>query len=236
MSYPTRVLATDRTMWVKTLNIAIKVALVLTFAVAVVFEPSGVEGKGMEFRAPAFLGSAVLVPVIAIARKWDPFPHTADALLAAPFFLDTFANTAGFYERFNATDDVLHLVNWILLVGAFHAFRFRNVHHRNDALLLGYGIGGLAIIWWEAFEWLLSTDGPLTGNLELGYTDTVGDLILSSSGGLVGSIIAIVVLGPRRDASEAIATGSGRGPGPAGRSRLEVLAEEVEGSGPGLRG
>jgi hypothetical protein len=198
MHYPTRVLSFDRLPAVKWANIAIKVALVLTFAVAIVFEPSGAQGKGMEYRAPAFLGSAILVPLIAIRRRWIPFPHTADGLLAAPFLLDTLANTAGFYERFNATDDVLHLVNWILLVGAFHAFRFRNVHHRNDALLLGYGVGALAIIWWEGFEWLLSTEGPLTGGggLALGYTDTVGDLILSSSGGLLGSALAIAVLGP----------------------------------------
>ncbi len=198
MQFPTRVLSYDRMKWVMMANVAIKVALVAAFAVAIIFEPSGAQGKGMEYRAPAFLGSAVLVPVIAIKRKWVPFPHTADALLAAPFMLDTIANTGGFYERFNATDDVLHLVNWILLVGAFHAFRFRNVHHRKDALLLGYGVGGLAIIWWEGFEWLLSTEGPLTGGkgLALGYTDTVGDLILSSSGGLVGSVIAIYLLGP----------------------------------------
>lgn len=199
MGYPTRVLGTDRDDRMKYVNYAVKAALVATFAVAIIFQPTGVIGKGMEFRAPVFLGSAILVPVIAKVRKWEPFPHTADALLASPFLLDTFANTAGFYERFNMTDDVLHLVNWILLVGAFHAFRFRNVHHRADALLLGYGIGGLAIIWWEGFEWLLSTDGPLTGNLELGYTDTVGDLILSSSGGLLGSFIAIRLLGPTGD-------------------------------------
>lgn len=199
MQYPTRVLAYDRATWVKAANIAIKVALVAAFAIAIIFEPSGAQGKGMEYRAPVFLGSAIFVPVIAIMRKWEPFPHTADALLASPFLLDTVANTAGFYERFNVTDDVLHLVNWILLVGAFHAFRFRNVHHRNDAILLGYGIGGLAIIWWEGFEWVLSTEGPLAGDgggLALGYTDTVGDLILSSSGGLLGSILAIAVLGP----------------------------------------
>ncbi len=197
--YPTRVLALDRATWVKVANITIKVALIVTFAIAIIFEPSGAQGKGMEYRAPAFLGSAILVPVIAIVRGWNPFPHTADALLASPFLLDTFANTAGFYERFNMTDDVLHLVNWVLLVGAFHAFRFRNVHHRRDAILLGYGVGGLAIIWWEGFEWLLSTEGPLTGDgegLSLGYTDTVGDLILSSTGGLLGSIITIFVLGP----------------------------------------
>lgn len=198
MNYPTRVLAYDRAAWVRIANITIKLALVTAFAIAIIFEPSGAQGKGMEYRAPAFLGSAIFVPLIAVKRRWDPFPHTADALLAAPFLLDTMANTAGFYERFNATDDVLHLANWILLVAAFHAFRFRNVHHRRDALLLGYGIGGLAIIWWEAFEWLLSTEGPLTGGkgLELGYTDTVGDLILSSSGGMVGSILAIYLLGP----------------------------------------
>lgn len=201
MEYPTRVLSYDRASWVKALNITIKIALVATFAIAIIFVPPGVVGKGMEFRAPGFLGSAILVPVIAKVRRWDPFPHTADALLAAPFLLDTVANTAGFYERFNATDDVLHLLNWILLVGAFHAFRFRNVHHRNDALLLGYGVGALAIIWWEAFEWLLSTDGPLTGNLELGYTDTVGDLVLSSSGGLLGSFLTIALLGPPRESA-----------------------------------
>lgn len=199
MDEPTRVLSLDRLSATKWINIAVKVALIATFAVAIIFEPSGAQGKGMEYRAPAFLGSAVLVPVIAIRRGWRPFPHTADAMLAAPFLFDTFANTAGFYERFNATDDVLHVVNWVLLVGAFHAFRFRNVHHRRDALLLGYGVGGLAIIWWEGFEWLLSTEGPLTGDgqgLSLGYTDTVGDLILSSSGGLLGSILAIGLLGP----------------------------------------
>ncbi|MEM9134788.1 MAG: hypothetical protein AAF962_23455 [Actinomycetota bacterium] len=210
MGEPTYVLTYDRTTWAKWLNIAVKVALVTTFAIAIIVEPSGAQGKGMEYRAPAFLGSAVLIPVIAIVRSWDPFPHTGDALLAAPFFLDTFANTAGFYERFNVTDDVLHLVNWILLVGAFHAFRFRNVHHRRDALLLGYGIGGLAIIWWEGFEWLLSTEGPLAGDgggLALGYTDTVGDLILSSSGGLLGSFLAIRLLGPRSERAEELPGG-----------------------------
>ncbi len=198
MHYPTRVLSYDRASWVRIANLAIKIGLVAAFAVAIIFEPSGAQGKGMEYRAPAFLGSAIFVPLIAKLRNWNPYPHTADALASAPFLLDTVANTAGFYELFNVTDDVLHLVNWILLVGAVHAFRFRNVHHRRDALLLGYGIGGLAIIWWEAFEWLLSTEGPLTGGkgLALGYTDTVGDLVLSSSGGLVGSILAIYVLGP----------------------------------------
>lgn len=200
MEYPTHVLRLDREPWVKAANIAIKVALVACFFVAIVIVPPGAEGKGMAFRAPMFLGSAVFVPIIAKVRNWQPYPHTADALLALPFLLDTFANVAGLYEAVIFTDDVLHLVNWISLVAAFAAFRFRNVHHSRDSIMLGYGFGGLMIIWWEAFEWIISTDGPSWigggGLLELGYTDTVGDLILSSTGGLVGAFIALKFLGP----------------------------------------
>ena len=198
MAEPTRVLTLDRARWVLIANVAVKVALVSAFLVAIVFEPPGAQGKGMEFRAPMFLGSAVLVPVIAIIRRWEPLPHTADALLASPFLLDTAANVAGFYEAFGVTDDVLHLLNWVLLVSAFHAFRFRNVHTRRDAVFLGYGFGGLAIIWWEIFEWLVSTEGFGGPNgLALTYSDTVGDLLLSSTGGLIGSIASLYLLGPR---------------------------------------
>lgn len=200
MADPTRVLTLDRARWVFIVNVTVKVALVAAFLVAIVLEPPGAQGKGMEFRAPMFLGSAVLVPVLAIRREWEPLPHTADALLASPFLLDTTANVAGFYEAFGVTDDVLHVVNWVLLVAAFHAFRFRNVRTRRDAIVLGYGFGGLAIIWWEIFEWLVSTDGfgGPTG-LSLTYSDTVGDLLLSSSGGLVGSIAGLFLLGPQPD-------------------------------------
>jgi len=183
-------------------NAVIKVALVLSFVVAV-------EGKAMAFRAPLFLAPAVLVPAIAKFRGWEPYPHTADALLSAPFLIDTlgnlfgfydaFGNLFGFYDAYRATDDVLHAINWVLLVAAYHAFRFRNVFHRDDALLLGYGVGALAIVWWEVMEWAVSEDGfGGAGALSLTYGDTVGDLFLSSTGGLLGSILAVHYLGPRR--------------------------------------
>lgn len=197
-SYPTRVLYVDRLQWVRVANISVKVALAVCFFIAIVLEPPGAVGKGMEFRAPIFLGSAIFVPLIAKVRNWEPYPHAADALLATPFLLDTFANIAGFYESFLITDDVLHLTNWILLVSAFAAFRFRNVFHGRDAILLGYGVGGLLIIWWEIAEWFISTEGPFLGGegLELGYSDTIGDLFLSSTGGLLGAIISLKLLGP----------------------------------------
>ena len=187
----------DRRRSAAVTNLAVKAALFLAFVVAIGLTPESVEGKAMGFRAPLFLGPAVIVPLLARWRRWRPYPHVADALASAPFLIDTLGNLFGFYDDFAVTDDVLHAVNWILLVAAYHAFRFRNVHHRSDALLLGYGFGAITIIWWEALEWAVSEDGwGGAGGLALTYSDTVGDLVLSSTGGLVGSILAVRFLGP----------------------------------------
>lgn len=193
------VLDYDRARWVEIANYVVKALLVLAFVIAIFFPPDVLEGKGMAFRAPLFLGPALLVPVLARLRGWEPYPHTADALLSAPFLLDTLGNLLGFYDSYPVTDDVLHALNWILLVAAFHAFRFRNVSDRRDAVLLGYGFGALMIVLWEIMEWAVSEDGfGGAGNLSLTYEDTVGDLFLSSTGGLVGSVLAVMMLGPRR--------------------------------------
>lgn len=196
---PSHVLQVDRHPATRYVNLAVKVALVASFAVAIGLSPDTVEGKAMGFRAPLFLAPVVIVPVVARLRNWDPYPHTADALLAAPFLIDTLGNLLGIYDDFPQTDDVLHALNWILLVGAFHAFRFRNVGDRRDAVLLGYGFGAITIVWWEVLEWAVSEDGfGGAGGLALTYEDTVGDLFLSSTGGLIGSLIAVYWLGPRR--------------------------------------
>ena len=193
------VLDVDRHPVTRWVNLAIKVALVASFAVAIGLSPDTVEGKAMGFRAPLFLAPVVIVPIIARLRRWDPYPHTADALLAAPFLLDTLGNLLGVYDDFPQTDDVLHTINWVLLVGAFHAFRFRNVDDRRDAVILGYGFGAITIVWWEIMEWAVSEDGfGGAGGLALTYEDTIGDLFLSSTGGLIGSIIAVRWLGTRR--------------------------------------
>ena len=193
------VLDVDRHPVTRWVNLAVKVAVVASFAVAIGLSPDTVEGKAMGFRAPLFLAPVVLVPIIARMRRWDPYPHTADALLAAPFLLDTLGNLLGVYDEFPRTDDVLHTINWVLLVGAFHAFRFRNVNDRRDAVILGYGFGAITIVWWEIMEWAVSEDGfGGAGRLALTYEDTIGDLFLSSTGGLIGSLIAVRWLGAHR--------------------------------------
>ncbi len=188
----TQVLALDRQPVTRWVNLAVKAALFASFFVALVLQPDVVDGKAMELRAPLFLAPAVVVPLLAKFRGWDPYPHTADALASAPFLVDTLGNLFGFYDSFDVTDDVLHVVNWVLLVMAFHAFRFRGVVDNRSAVFLGYGFGAIAIIWWEILEWMVSVDGfGGAGGLDLTYGDTIGDLLLSSTGGLLGSVLGV---------------------------------------------
>jgi hypothetical protein len=179
--------------WTQWANVGVKAALAIAFAIVLIARPDVVEGKNMAARAPLFLGPAVVVPILARVRRWQPYPHLADALLSTPFLLDTLGNLLGFYDRYKVTDDVLHFVNWVFLVMAFHAFRYCNVRDHRDSVLLGASFGSLMIVVWEAFEWLISDAGPLAGDvpdaLSLSYGDTIGDLVISSGGGLVGSLI-----------------------------------------------
>ena len=190
------ILRLDATVWARWANILVKAALFVSFAIALTADLDTLDGKAMGVRAPLFLASAAIVPLFGWRRRWRPHAHVGDALLALPFLLDTLGNLLGFYDEYPQTDDVLHALNWILLVLAFHAFRFRNTGHTRDAVFLGYGFGAIAIIWWEAMEWAVSKDGwGGAGGLALTYEDTIGDLILSSTGGLIGSLLGVWWLG-----------------------------------------
>ena len=177
-----------------------KAALALAFVVALTVPLEQLEGKGMGFRFPLFMLSAAVVP-LAWRRRFSPYPATADVLVVAPFLLDTLGNLVGFYDSYDATDDVLHTLNWVLLVAAFHAWRFRRAPSAGamskfDAWLLGAGIGALAIVGWEIAEWIVAETGA-GGGLALTYGDTVGDLALSTAGGMVGSWLGVRYLGAR---------------------------------------
>ncbi len=186
----TRIELFDATPSARRFNVAMKVGIVVVFAIAILVPLDHLEGKAMGFRAPLFVGSAAVVPLIERFRKSprSPYPHVADALVVAPFLVDTLGNLVGAYDNFAVTDDVLHCVNWVLLVAAFQAFRFRRTDSRLDAVLLGAGFGALAIVAWEIMEWAVDETGA-GGGLGLTYGDTIGDLTLSTGGGILGSLL-----------------------------------------------
>ena len=187
----------DTRLAMQRLALGMKAALALAFVIALTVPLDHLEGKGMAFRFPLFMLSAVVVP-LAWRRRFSPFPATADVLIVAPFLIDTLANLVGIYDAYNATDDVLHALNWTLLVAAFHAWDCRSTQQRTaaDAWLLGAGIGALAIVGWEVAEWIVSEAGA-GGRLNLTYDDTVGDLALSTAGGMIGSWIGVRFLRSR---------------------------------------
>jgi hypothetical protein len=169
----------------------VRIALVAALAFSVAFPGlPQFEGKGMAFRAPFFLLPMAAVPVGWRRRgRRQPYPHLADALVVSPFLVDTLGNALNFYNSYDVTDDVLHVVNWVLLVAGITLLLLRTAMPRLAAWALGYGIGGLAIIWWEAAEWLVQELG--TAGLQLTYGDTIGDLTLSSTGGALGAWLAV---------------------------------------------
>jgi hypothetical protein len=75
ITQPTGVLEFDRRPFTAYVNYGVvKAALVLAFAVAIVASPAVVEGEAMGFRAPLFLAPAVVIPILARFRGWDPIP------------------------------------------------------------------------------------------------------------------------------------------------------------------
>ena len=170
---------------------AVRILLIAAVAFSVAFPGlPQFEGKGMAFRAPFYLLPMAVVPVIWRLRgRSAPYPHLVDALIISPFLVDTLGNALNFYESFSRTDDVLHFVNWVLLVAGITLALLRTTLPPLAVWTIAYGLGGLAIIWWEAAEWLVQELG--TAGLGLTYGDTIGDLLLSSTGGAVGAALAL---------------------------------------------
>lgn len=169
----------------------------------------GFEGKGMAFRLPIFLAPALIVPIRWLRRR-SVYPVALDAGLTFPFLLDTAGNAVGLYDHFDPTDDVLHFVNWFVLIGGIAVTLAIKVAPTTAprwlVWLAASGIGAAAIIGWEVAEYAVMRAG--VGGLSLTYGDTLGDLVLSTAGGGIGAWLALRWLMPSPIAA-------GRPPAPA---------------------
>lgn len=179
--------------------IAAKVLLAVLLVVGTVTpEVGGFEGKGMAFRLPVFLAPALIVPILWWRRR-GPYLAALDAALTLPFLIDIAANAFGLYDSVDATDDVLHALNWMVLVGGITATLAARTAGtpRWMQVLAGTGIGAIAIIGWEIAEYAVMQAG--VGGLTLTYGDTLADLALSTAGGAVGALLSFRVWSPGPD-------------------------------------
>jgi len=190
-----------RAMW------AVKGALAACLLAGLLFPGiPGVEGKGWPERSVGYPVSALIVPLVwhLRGRRVD-YPHLADALFVTPFVLDLLGNLVNLFDTVDQFDDILHFANWSFLVAAFVLFLHPYILARWNLVLLGSGLGAIAIVAWEAVEWVIQEMG--TTGLQLTYDDTIGDLVLSTSGGVLGAVLTVRAL-TRREAQ-----GAGTPPG-----------------------
>ncbi len=156
------------------------------------------QGKGMGWRLLLYPISAVIVPLVW--RFWAqrraagrPYPHLIDVCAVAPFLIDTAGNAANLYDAIDWWDDLMHVVTWIPWVMAVGlALRYLPLGRLNLAGLT-VGFGAVTHIIWELLEYVaFIRDNP--NEYESAYQDTMGDLVASLSGSIIGAALVATVL------------------------------------------
>ena len=179
-----------RPEWQRRIMLLAIAGLAFCLLVGLVVPMERLDGKGWPARAVGYPLSSVVMGTIWFLRgQKGRFPYIPTALLVTPFILDLLGNLFRFFDTVQNFYDFLHFVNWMFLCAAFVAmFDPTNLAPWNRAAL-GAGFGAFAIILWEFLEYVIMQSG--TTGLHLTYEDTVTDLLLSSSGGLVGSLVMV---------------------------------------------
>lgn len=155
------------------------------------------QGKGTDVRLVTYGIPIVLVPMLwrglGASARARPYPHALDLCLVLPFLLDTVGNALDLFDRIGWFDDAMHVVNWIPWVAAFGlALHYAPALPRWAHFGLVVGFGAVTHIIWELGEYVaFIRDSP---ELATAYTDTLGDLLLSLTGSVIGATLVATTL------------------------------------------
>lgn len=177
------------------LDIVVK-ALVVGLALYPLLDPgsSHFAGKAMGARAVIYPMSTLLIPAIWLASgRPGPYPFLADIALCIPFAFDAAGNVFGWFAV-DGFDALPHFVGWFCLSIAFGLAVIPMIELRWVGFLLVVGFGATADVLWELGEYLLMRSG--SSGLQLTYDNTIQDLTLSFTGGVVAAIVLVTVLWP----------------------------------------
>lgn len=149
------------------------------------------EGKAMAARAVAYPSGLLVLPVawwFFRRRAGRPYPALADLLVSIPFLVDTAGNALDLYDAVIWFDDACHLVNWALLMGGLAVSLPRRLHPWTR-LGLTVGLGSTTALLWEVGEYFaFLRNSP---ELTTAYTDTLGDMVLGTTGSLVAGLLVV---------------------------------------------
>jgi hypothetical protein len=180
-------------------NLAAKAALILLLVHAVVFpDLPQYQGKGIGWRLALYPLSTVLVPVIwwIRCRRSPPstaYPDLIDLCVVLPFLIDTAGNAANAYDSITWWDDLMHVITWIPWVTAFGlTLRYLPLARWNVAALT-VGFGATTHILWEYAEYVSFVQGN-PNEAATAYRDTIGDLMASLGGSVLGAALVATLL------------------------------------------
>jgi glycopeptide antibiotics resistance protein len=189
----------------KVVNILLKFGLLGLLIHAVYFsELPQYKNKAIALRVIFYPLAAALTGIIwwiAVRRKREPadYPYFVDISLTFVVAFDLLGNTLALYDKITIWDDMMHLllsIPWVLVAGYFLKNRGYD-KWATAGLVIAYGLASHII--WEALEYLTFVRSNPTESLSA-YRDTIGDLLLSLIGTLIGAFIVAQWLSHKRGA------------------------------------
>lgn len=190
----------DISRW-RPLALLAKAALAVLLALAVAFPDwDRFADKAMGARVAAYPAAVMLVTLVWVLRgRGRAFPWDVDLLVTAPFLIDVGGNASDLYDTVGWFDDACHYGNWALLGTAAGIALHRWGGLKPWVLALSCaGMGAIAAILWEAFEyWVFILDTPETVTI---YRDTIGDLVLGLAGATTAGLVTALMARRAREA------------------------------------
>ncbi|MGI4893530.1 MAG: hypothetical protein ACRYF3_00255 [Janthinobacterium lividum] len=147
-------------------------------------------GKGFAARLGYYPVMMLIVPVLwRLRRPPRPAPWTGFTLVMAPFLVDVTGNTLNLYDSLRWWDDANHFLNWFLLtLGLGLVLDIAALRPRWVRTVTAVGGGALLALLWEVGEWWTFIRHGT--ELSTAYEDTLGDMVL----GTTGSAVALLLL------------------------------------------
>jgi hypothetical protein len=172
----------------ETAIVATKAATLVCAVDAIVnAESPRLRGKAIRTRAVGYtLGLFVVPAAWRLLPNRGRYPRGLDLAVTTPLLLDAAGNALGLYEQAHI-DDVVHFLNAGVVSGIAGALFAGQVEKPWHAALAGTGTAIAGETGWEIAEYVAMKAGA--DNMGLTYEDTMGDLISSTLGAIVGGLV-----------------------------------------------
>ena len=160
---------------------------------------NNLKAKGAGARLVIYPLGALVVPLWwwLRARRRRPgrrFPWAADLLVTAPWLSDMLGNRFDLFDTVTWWDDGSHFLHWLLLTaGVLLAWAPGQQIGRGVVVMVALGFGATAALLWELWEYAAFLRTLST--YQLVYPDTLGDLVLGTSGSLVAGLAVALTRG-----------------------------------------